>query len=123
MTHNLTSLKKRRQFLALAKTGRKIYLPAVIVQAAPAAGSDGIRFGLTVTKKIGRAVCRNRARRRLRALARELLPSQGQVGYDYVLVARHESISRPYHLLHRDLLGGLGALHRKARNQASRDAT
>ena len=123
MTHRptpLCSLKKRRQFLALTKSGCKIFLPAILVQAAPAAdGSSGIRFGLTVSKKNGNAVCRNRIRRRLRALARELLPGCGRAGYDYVLVAHRAALTHPYRLLRRELRGALGRLHRK-KPQASR---
>lgn len=123
MTHNLPSLcslKKRRQFLAIARSGRRIYLPAGMLQAAPATDSWGIRFGLTVSRKNGNAVRRNRIRRRLRALVWELLPRHGQAGYDYVLIAWRGSFSRPYHLLRNDLRGGLKKLHRKSRNQASR---
>ena len=117
MTHcppSLCSLKKRRQFVALFKSGRRLSLPATLLQAAPARdGSAGIRFGLTVSKKNGNAVRRNRIRRRLRALALELLPRHGQAGYDYVLVARREALARPWPLMRKELRGGLGRLHRK----------
>lgn len=111
----LRSLKKRREFVALTKSGRRIFLPALSLQAAPTPQADesggGIRFGLTVSRRNGNAVCRNRIRRRLRALAREILPARGRPGFDYVLVARPECLRHPWARLQRELRGGLGRLH------------
>ena len=55
-----------------------------------------MRLGITVTKKIGGAVVRNRMKRRFRALAREILPEQGRPGADHVLIGRAGGIERPY---------------------------
>ena len=59
-------------------------------------GADAMRIGITATKKIGNAVTRNRAKRRLRALARELLPGAGAAGTDYVLIARGDTPTRDF---------------------------
>jgi len=71
-----------------------------------------IQVGFTASKKIGNAVKRNRAKRRLRALAREVLPAMGRAGWDYVLVARPGvTVDRIYADLRADLEGALAALH------------
>lgn len=63
----------------------------------------GIRIGVTVTKKIGNAVVRNRMKRRFRALLRELLPTQGASGADYVLIGRQGGVERDFALLRTEL--------------------
>lgn len=88
-------------------------MPAAILQACRVDGGDGIRFGLTVSKKNGSAVKRNRIRRRLRILAKELLPRYGQGGYDYVFVARREGLTRPYQLMRNDIERALKKLKRQ----------
>ena len=70
------------------------------------------RIGFTATKKIGNAVMRNRAKRRLRALAREILPDAARPGWDYVLVGRPEATAtRDFALLRADLEGALRRVH------------
>lgn len=94
---------RRAEFLAAAK-GRRWSTPGVIVQTVPAAVDDGsIGLGLTASRKVGGAVTRNRARRRLRALGRELLPRLGRPGHDYVLVARAATAERDFTTLRREL--------------------
>lgn len=81
-------MTRRPQFLAAAKGAYRAH-GAVVVQVRHRADGDPvIHIGFTATKKIGGAVVRNRAKRRLREAARELLPSFGRPGCDYVFVAR-----------------------------------
>lgn len=80
-------LKTRPQFLFVrgGKTDRR---KSLVVQARPRRGSVTIGEGFTATKKVGNAVIRNRAKRRLRAASQQLLPRHGLIGVDYVFIAR-----------------------------------
>ncbi len=78
------------------------------------------RVGFTASRKVGNAVARNRARRRLRAAAREVMPNAARAGHDYVIVARGATLARPYRALVGDLeeaMRRLGA-HRGGRGCA-----
>lgn len=108
-------LKTRRQFLRVAGAKRKWAAPGIVLQAAPQPPADrgetgGPRYGLTVSKRVGNAVTRNRARRRLRAVAEEILPRAASAGYDYVLIGRKETIARDFAALKKDLVTGLEKL-------------
>lgn len=108
-------LKRREEFLRVAGSRRKAALPGLVLQAAPAPESDAIRCGFTATKKLGGAVVRNRAKRRLRAAAQAVLPVAATRGYDYVLVARAGTADRPWPQLLDDLRKALEALTPKGR--------
>jgi ribonuclease P protein component len=69
--------------------------------------SDSIRFGITVTKRIGNAVVRNRMKRRFRALIRELLPDHGLPGHDHVLIGREGGVERDFGKLREELVAAL----------------
>ena len=71
-----------------------------------------MRLGITVTKKIGGAVVRNRMKRRFRALARELLPQSGFAGADHILIGRAGGVERDFASLKADLEKALGKLRR-----------
>lgn len=71
-----------------------------------------MRVGFTVTKKIGNAVVRNRCKRRLRALAREVLPAVGVPGADHVLIGRDETAARDFAVMRADLEAALARLAR-----------
>jgi ribonuclease P protein component len=77
-----------------------------VLHALPGVDSR-LRLGFTVTKKVGNAVTRNRARRRLKEAARLTLPSLGAAGWDLVLIGRDGTITRPFALLVDDLRGAL----------------
>jgi ribonuclease P protein component len=74
--------------------------------------NSAMRLGITVTKKIGGAVVRNRMKRRFRALARELLPQSGFAGADHVLIGRAGGIERPFDQLRTELVKALVKLRR-----------
>lgn len=103
-------LKKRRQFLAAAASGKKHVAKGMVVQARerdpqePSAVRLGERLalGFTASKKVGNAVARNRAKRRLRAIAQEVLADRPQAAVDLVLIARKETLERDYAKLKQD---------------------
>lgn len=88
-------LTKRTEFL-FVRAGCRASRPTVMVEARRREGAGAIGLGLTASKKVGGAVERNRARRRLREAARKLLPELGLAGVDYVLVARQQTPSAPW---------------------------
>jgi ribonuclease P protein component len=79
--------------------------------AKMARGGDGPRFGFTITKKIGNAVTRNRIRRRLKAAFAAQTKDAKLGPRDYVIVARHAALDRPFDLLLGDVNRAIGALH------------
>lgn len=86
-------LKKRAEFLYV-REGRYRAQGALVIQMRANPSHTHIRIGYTATKKIGNAVTRNRAKRRLREVARSLLPLHGQIGHDYVFIARSGTTTR-----------------------------
>ncbi len=103
-------LKHRPQFLRVAGTRRKWVAPGLIVQARQrpddereAVPPETVRIGFTVSKKVGNAVKRNRARRRLRAAVDEVAPFHAREGYDFVVIGRAATVKRPYEMLVNDL--------------------
>lgn len=100
---SISVLAKRKDFLA-ANAGRRAPMPGfVLLVRARDDGDPAIRVGYTVTKKIGNAVVRNRFKRRLRALAAELLPRAGISGADHVLIARAGGVERDFGALREEL--------------------
>ena len=76
-------------------------------------GDPAMRLGLTVSRKVGNAVVRNRMKRRLRELARKVLPEGGLEGADHVLIGRQGGIERDFALLQAELEKALGKLKGK----------
>lgn len=94
-------LKKRSEFL-FVREGRYQARGGIVIQARKNPDHNSVRVGFTTTKKIGNAVVRNRAKRRLRAISQELLPTLGLSGTDYVFIARDSTAKRPYQALLND---------------------
>src|SRR3954468_23715700 len=92
----IQKLTKRSEFLACARAP-SCAKGAIVVQALSREDRDGpIRIGFTATKRIGGAVERNRAKRRMREAARAMLPEYAAPGVDYVLIARGGVLTRPW---------------------------
>ena len=108
----LVTISKRADFVA-ANSGLRATTPGFILLVRDRKDQDSAkRVGFTVTRKIGGAVVRNRMKRRFRALAREIVPSQGFAGADHVMIGRAKGIDREYGLLRTELAGALARLRR-----------
>ena len=116
----IARLKRRAEFLRVANARRKAVTPGLILQALkrpkettamPKAETDNApRVGFTASRKVGIAVARNRARRRLRAAASEVLPRHAAPGHDYVVIARQHTLTRPFPALIGDFEAALKQL-------------
>jgi ribonuclease P protein component len=113
----VSRLLKRADFLRLNR-GRKWAAPGLVLQMAETPLADpfqtkatDIRVGFTVTKKVGNAVIRNRAKRRLREASRAVLPLYAAPGHDYVLIGRDATLTRPFATLIEDLKQALRKVH------------
>ena len=104
-------LRVRRDFLRARDAGRSAARPGLVVQAVPRDPAEGpARAGFTASKKVGNAVQRNRARRRLKEAARLILPLHGAPGTDYVFIARAHTAARPWTALLDDMKSALLSL-------------
>ena len=111
----LTVLTQRRDFQRAAR-GKRVAMPGFVLQMLkrPEADDSGIRVGYTCSKKVGNAVARNRAKRRLREVARAILTAQGHVNHDYVLIGRKSATAAlPFDRLLADMEKALHILHGK----------
>jgi len=112
----LKKLKKRQDFLRVAKIGKKVVKPAFILVAARnflSEENQTSRIGYTATKKIGNAVIRNRSKRRLRAIVRERLVSQAHPNIDYNLIARFSTQDYDYDKLIADFDDAIVEIHKQ----------
>lgn len=121
----LTTIKARADFLRAARGVRRSQTSLTLeVAPTPQAGQkpDTVRYGVTASRKVGGAVERNRAKRRLREAARAVLPLSAIAGNDYVLVARRETLVRPFDGLLADLARALDAAHARQRKASGETA-
>lgn len=107
---SIRRLTSRPQFLAAAKGVSEARGAVVIQKRDRADGDPAVGVGFTATRKIGGAVVRNRAKRRMREAARALLPHHAQPGCDYVLIARMGTAERPWARLLDDVKSALTRL-------------
>jgi ribonuclease P protein component len=114
----LARLKRRPEFLAVAASRRRWVAPGLILQAARRPEDSNLppapRIGFTASRKVGIAVVRNRARRRLKAAAEQVLPRHGAPGFDYVAIARTETATRNFAELVADMTTAMERLNAKA---------
>ncbi len=111
------TITARRDFLACARA-RKWVAPGLILQGRDRGEEAAAepRVGFTCSKKIGKAVTRNRAKRRLREAARAVLAPRARPGWDYVLIGRPgATVARPFEALKGDLAVALDKVHRPPR--------
>ncbi|MHA1569914.1 MAG: ribonuclease P protein component [Alphaproteobacteria bacterium] len=118
MRADIGRLKQRGEFLLVAKTRRKWAAPGLVLQARRQTGggpkendlheaTPQLRVGFTASRRVGSAVARNRARRRLRAAVDRVMPTHAAPYHDYVVIARAGTLSRPFDKLVDDLESAL----------------
>jgi ribonuclease P protein component len=121
----LATIRNRADFLHAAKGVRRSQSSLTLELAPtpePGRKPDTVRYGVTASRKVGGAVKRNRAKRRLREAARAVLPLSAIAGNDYVLVARRETLVRPFDGLLADLARALDAAHARQRKASGETA-
>jgi ribonuclease P protein component len=110
----VTTLKRRSEYLRVRK-GARCATAAFVLEAKARDGStrsaDGPRFGFTVTRQIGKAVERNRIRRRLKAAVRDAAPNHASGEFDYVLIARRAALTSQFAALVGELTRALRRVH------------
>ncbi|NBX03766.1 MAG: ribonuclease P protein component [Alphaproteobacteria bacterium] len=116
----VSTITLRRDFLSAAASGKKFITGSFIVQLrareeAHPKGTEAIRFGFTVTKKMGNSVARSRIKRRLREAVREVALPLAKNGYDYVIISRTKALDCPFSDLLRDMEFAFSRIHANKR--------
>lgn len=116
----IATLKRRPEFQRI-RNGSRFATPGFVLEAkrrtdeSNSVGTEGARFGFTVSKKVGNAVERNRIKRRLKAAVRDVVRDHSCSDFDYVLIARRVALDAGYAGLVADLVKALGRVHSKPR--------
>ncbi len=115
----LARIKKRPEYLAVSNTRRRWVTPSFIIQVKAldkntddkdTESTEPPRAGFTASKKVGNAVKRSKAKRRMKEAVRKILPENGEAGWDYVFICREAAISYPFEKLCSDIKWGLAKL-------------
>ncbi|MBH67549.1 MAG: ribonuclease P protein component [Rhodospirillaceae bacterium] len=104
--NRLGRIVKRADYRRIKRTGAVAVMPGLVLQAAFGNNKEsslGKRIGYTVSRKVGKAVIRNKARRRLKSVASDVLTKDGVKSLDYVVIGRAGTITRTYDQLVRDM--------------------
>ena len=110
----INKIKSRKDFIKIQKNGSKVISAGVVLQYLNNSNQDNpSRFGFTASKKVGGAVQRNKAKRRMRSLVFDVIKKFETKGWDYVLIARKETVSRKYQKLKNDLIWAIKNLKSK----------
>ena len=119
----IATLKRRHDFLRVRAAARRWAAPGLVLQAAPMPEADAeqglVRVGYTASRRVGNAVRRNRAKRRLRAAVAHVMPASAQCGCDYVVIARAATLTRPFDALVDDLAAALARVGARTGDQTS----
>ena len=119
----IATLKRRHDFLRVRAAARRWAAPGLVLQAAPMPEADAeeelVRVGYTASRRVGNAVRRNRAKRRLRAAVAHVMPASAQCGCDYVVIARAATLTRPFDALVGDLAAALARVGARTGDPAS----
>ena len=112
----LVMIDARRDFLQVQSQGLKKVMPGFVLHIFKRCVSksplmNAPRAGFTASKKVGGAVQRNLAKRRMRALVRDIIGPKARAHHDYVVVARAQILTRSYRLLEKELKNGLMRLY------------
>ena len=104
----LITIKKRSEFIRSNKISKKIYTPNLIIQKLESKENENIpHFGFTITKKIGSAIVRNKIKRRLKSIIRELLKCKDKyfdLSFNYILICKKEIVKVSYNNLENELM-------------------
>ncbi len=118
-TSGIGRITARPDYLAVGSSGRKWVTPSFILQALPGEKDVPAKVGFTVSKKVGNAVNRSRARRRLKEAARAQFPDRAPQGWVFVLIGRTAAIDYPFEKLQADMRWALAKLASNADLKAS----